>query len=238
MRRHVGALGHVAEVAEVALVDDLPVVLLRHAVDLHRLRVVDEVEQRWKGGAQADAAAAAVADVEDAPELGLRLEPVPELGRLPGQRVPGRRLERAFSHQSESWSSAFWKRLAWLLSALARVSNQSAISPKPSSRACFAIPGYMSVYSWVSPATAAFRFSRVRPIGRLVAGSPTASRYPRCPCACPVSPSAVERNSADTSFWPSTSAFAAKYREGPLACDSPPNANLRLSWALLPLKAF
>src|SRR5258706_438705 len=210
VRRNVGALRHVAEVAEVALVDDLPVVLLRHAVDLHRLGVVDEVEQRGKGGAQIYAAAATVANLEDAPELGLGLEPVPELGRLPGERVPGRRLERAFSHESDSWSNDFWKRLAWLRSALARVSNQSAISPKPSSRADFAMPGYMSVYSWVSPATAAFRFSCVRRIGRLVAGSPTVSRYSRWPCACPVSPSAVERKRAETSLWPSTSAFAAK----------------------------
>ena len=34
------------------------------------------------------------------------------------------------------------------------------------------MPGYMSVYSWVSPAMAAFRLSRVRPIGSPVAGSP------------------------------------------------------------------
>src|SRR5213079_1171640 len=88
-------------------------------------------------------------------------------------------------------SRAFWKRLACERSAFASVSNQSAISPKPSSRAAFAMPGYMSVYSWVSPAMAALRFSRVSPIGRPVAGSPTASRYSRCPCACPVSPFAV-----------------------------------------------
>src|SRR5207253_2464495 len=148
----------------------------------------------------------------DAPELLLGPRLVVELGALPVHPLPGRRLGRAFAHQSASASRAFWKRLAWLRSALASVSNQSAISPKPSSRACLAMPGYMSVYSWVSPATAAFKLSRVRPIGRLVAGSPTASRYSRCPCACPVSPSAVERNSAETSFWPSTSALAAKYR--------------------------
>ena len=98
------------------------------------------------------------------------------------------------------------------LDYLAVVGDPATGLPIGSSRACFAMPGYMSVYSWVSPATAALRFSRVRPIGRLVAGSPTASRYSRCPCAWPVSPSAVERNSADTSFWPSTSALAAKYR--------------------------
>ena len=47
----------------------------------------------------------------------------------------------------------------------------------------FAMPGYMSVYSWVSPAIAAFRLSRDLPIGRPVAGSPTASRYSRWPWA-------------------------------------------------------
>ena len=62
------------------------------------------------------------------------------------------------------------------------------------------------------PATAAFRFSRLDPIGKPVAGSPTASRNSRWPCAWPVSPSAVERNSAATSFWPSMSALFAKYR--------------------------
>ena len=44
-------------------------------------------------------------------------------------------------------SRAFWKRLACERSAFASVSNQSAISSKPSSRADFAIPGYISVYS-------------------------------------------------------------------------------------------
>ena len=34
-----------------------------------------------------------------------------------------------------------------LKAALARVSNQSAISSRPSSRAVFAMPGYISVYS-------------------------------------------------------------------------------------------
>src|SRR5574341_549245 len=210
VRRNVRALRHVAQVAQVALVDDLRVVALGDTVDLHRRRRVDEVEQRRERRAQADAAAAAVADVEDALELLLGLRRVPELRVLPGERVPGRSLERPLTHQSERLSSAFWKRLAWLRSAFASVSNQSAISPKPSSRACLAMPGYMSVYSCVSPATAAFRFSLVLPIGRLVAGSPIVSRYSRCPCAWPVSPSAVERKSAETSLWPSTSALAAK----------------------------
>ena len=53
MRRNVRALRHVAEVAQVALVDDLPVVGLGDAVDLHRLALVDEVEQRRERAAQA-----------------------------------------------------------------------------------------------------------------------------------------------------------------------------------------
>ena len=36
-----------------------------------------------------------------------------------------------------------------------------------------AMPGYMSVYSCVSPAIAAFRLDSVDPMGRSVAGSPT-----------------------------------------------------------------
>ena len=38
------------------------------------------------------------------------------------------------------------------------------------------------------------------PIGSPVAGSPDSSRYSRWPCAWPVSPSAVERNTAATSL--------------------------------------
>src|SRR5690606_30832937 len=42
-------------------------------------------------------------------------------------------------------SRVFWNLLACERSALARVSNQSAISSKPSARASLAMPGYMSV---------------------------------------------------------------------------------------------
>ena len=44
-------------------------------------------------------------------------------------------------------SRPFWKRPACERSARARVSNHSAISVKPSSRAVFAKPGYIVVYS-------------------------------------------------------------------------------------------
>ena len=78
MRRHIRTLGLVAQVAQVALVDDLGVVGLGHAVDFHGRRFVDQIEQRREGLAQADAAAAAVADVEDALEFALERILVPE----------------------------------------------------------------------------------------------------------------------------------------------------------------
>src|SRR6266478_10078842 len=64
-----------------------------------------------------------------------------------------------WSHLDQSASSAFLKRPACDFPAFASVSNQSAISSKPSWRAARTMPGYKSVYSWVSPATAAFRLS-------------------------------------------------------------------------------
>src|ERR1051326_8423920 len=81
-----------------------------------------------------------------------------------------------WSHLDQSASSAFWKRQACDFPALASVSNQSAISSKPSWRAARAMPGYMSAYLWVSLAIAALRLSPVGPIGLPAAGSPTSSR--------------------------------------------------------------
>src|SRR5688572_13923387 len=243
VRRNVGTLRHVAHVAEVAVLDDLPVRLLRHVVDFAARCRIDGIEQCREGVAEAEAAAATVANVEDARKLFVERGLVGELRRAPVDRVTRRRLEAAFAarywrvaqvrcsrcvsspgHGARarerrltfrlgylpSVSSAFWKRFAWERSAFASVSNQSAISSKPSPRAALAMPGYMSVYSCVSPAIAAFKLLPVSPIGKPVAGSPTASRYSRWPCAWPVSPSAVERNTVATSLKPSTSALPAK----------------------------
>src|SRR6185437_13764427 len=225
MWRHIGTFCREADVAQVAVVDHLPVDTLVDAVDLQGRRGIDGVEQRRKGIAQVEAATAAVTDLEDPRELLLERSLVVEARLAPlqwmanGSRkaalaVPVRLdvAQSVSSAAAQSVSSAFWKRLACERSALARVSNQSAISLKPSSRAAFAMPGYISEYSWVSPAIADFKFSFVSPIGSPVAGSPTCSRYSRCPWAWPVSPSAVERNTAETSLKPSTSALAAKYR--------------------------
>jgi hypothetical protein len=73
VRRHIGALGHVAKVAEITLVYDLPVVLALDPVELARLAFIDEIEQRGKGGAQTYAAATTVADVEDAMQFAIQL---------------------------------------------------------------------------------------------------------------------------------------------------------------------
>jgi hypothetical protein len=91
MRRNVRALGHVAHVAQVALVDDLAVVSLGYAVDFERGARVDQVEQRRKSGAEVDAAPAAVADLEDAAELFLDRTFVVERFVLPVERVARRR---------------------------------------------------------------------------------------------------------------------------------------------------
>src|SRR5439155_23860791 len=67
-------------------------------------------------------------------------------------------------------------RPAWLFSARARTSSHSAISSKPSSRAVRANPGYISVYSYVSPSIADLRFASVGPTSTPVTGSPTSAR--------------------------------------------------------------
>src|SRR5690242_12836360 len=101
-----------------------------------------------------------MADVEDAMHLCLDLRKIVEIRTLPVDRMAGRCLEAAFSHRPllpsalgagrkargrratppdpsacatdhASPSSAFWKRPACDFSALARVSNHSAISSKP-----------------------------------------------------------------------------------------------------------
>ena len=99
MRRHVRAFGLVAKITEIALVDDLRVVGLRDAVDFHRRGLVDEIEQRRECVAQADAAPAAVADVEDAVQFLVDRVLVVELGIFPVERVARRGVETAFAER-------------------------------------------------------------------------------------------------------------------------------------------
>src|SRR5690606_4308173 len=74
----------------------------------------------------------------------------PATGRGEAPPAARRSCRRREAPQSFKVSSALANLLACERSALASVSNQSAISSKPSSRATLAMPGYMSVYSCVS----------------------------------------------------------------------------------------
>ena len=96
VRRHVRALGQVAQVAHEALVHHFPVVFFVHAIDFTGLAFVDQVKQRGKRTAQAHAAAAAVADVEDALHFMEHFVFVVVVGVFPVDRVARRRLQVAF----------------------------------------------------------------------------------------------------------------------------------------------
>ena len=98
MRRHVRTLGHVAHVAQITLIDDVLVLLLRHAVDFAGGTVVDQIEQRRKCTAQTDAAATSVADVENAFQLRVERRSLVEVRGFPRKRMPRRRFEAAFAH--------------------------------------------------------------------------------------------------------------------------------------------
>src|SRR4029077_4538961 len=73
MRRHIGALGHEAEIAERAGVRDLGVVLAIDGVELLRRRGADQTETPREAVAEIEAPPAAVADLEDAMHLRLDL---------------------------------------------------------------------------------------------------------------------------------------------------------------------
>jgi hypothetical protein len=79
------------------VIDDVPVNFFRNAIDFHRLRLVDGVEQSRKRIAKIEAATTAVADIEDALKLLKKRSFGVEFSRLPVERVPGRRLKTALA---------------------------------------------------------------------------------------------------------------------------------------------
>src|SRR5262245_41788840 len=129
---------------------------------------LDATKRARRDGARSDVAAPALVIAE-----------LENLGAIDEVRAAVIRDHAPLTPSYPSESSPFWKRPACDFSARASVSNQSAISAKPSSRAVRAMPGYMLVYSCVSPAIAALRLAEVAPIGRPVAGSPLTSRNSR-----------------------------------------------------------
>src|SRR5689334_24136978 len=97
MRRNIRALRHEAHVAQVAVIDDVPVNLLVDAVELEGFGFVDGVEQRRERIAEAEAAATAMTDVEDAFELLLERAFIVELGAPPVERMTRGLLETALA---------------------------------------------------------------------------------------------------------------------------------------------
>ncbi len=99
MRRHVRALGHEAQVAQRAGVDDRFEVGAADAVDLTGFGVVDQIEQPRETVAQIEASPAAVADVEHPPQFGVESFLVVEGFVAPRNRVADRRFQAAFAHR-------------------------------------------------------------------------------------------------------------------------------------------
>jgi hypothetical protein len=92
MRRHVRALGHVADIAEVALINHLPVFFFRHAIHLTGRALVNQIKEPRKRIAQAHAPAAAMADIKNPLHLGKAGAFVVKLLAFPVNGMPGRRL--------------------------------------------------------------------------------------------------------------------------------------------------
>jgi len=93
VRRHIRALGHVAQVAQVAVLYHLPVDAFVHAIELERRRGVDGIEQDRERLAQAEAAPATMADVEHPLQLGIERRLIVERRVTPVERVAGRSLK-------------------------------------------------------------------------------------------------------------------------------------------------
>jgi hypothetical protein len=79
------------------VLDDVGERSLRHTLELASVGGVDEIEECRKGVAEAEAAPAAVTDIEDALELRVERGLVVEIFGLPVERVPGRGVEAAFA---------------------------------------------------------------------------------------------------------------------------------------------
>ena len=97
VRRHIRAFGHEAHVAQIALVDDLPVDRFLDGVEFVRRAFVYRVEQGGKCIAQVEAAPTAMTDVIDTVQLPHQRSFVVELGILPIQWMAQRRFKIAFA---------------------------------------------------------------------------------------------------------------------------------------------
>ena len=90
VRRHIGALGHEAHVAERAGIHDRLEILAVDGIQLQRGRLVDQIEQFRERITQIEATAATVTDIEDAPQFLIDLRRIGEIGAFPFNRMTGR----------------------------------------------------------------------------------------------------------------------------------------------------
>src|SRR5512144_1857279 len=104
MRWHIRALRHEAHVAERAGIDHPLEIAAGDAVDFTGWRGVDKIEETRKAVAEIEAPAAAMADVEHAPQFGVDPLGIVKCFVAPGDRVTGRSLEAAFTHRPPSLS--------------------------------------------------------------------------------------------------------------------------------------
>ena len=96
VRRRVRAFRHVADVAQIALVDDFHEIFFVDAVHFERFRFVDQIEQCREAVAQTDATTATMANVVDALQLFVQRFFVEKVWIFPVDDVTRRCLKIAF----------------------------------------------------------------------------------------------------------------------------------------------
>jgi hypothetical protein len=98
VRRHIGALRHEAHVAERAGIHDWFEVLAFDRVQFAGWGGVNEIEKAGKGIAKVKTAAAAVANIEYPPHLGIEFFLVIKILSLPVDRMPVWSCKATFAH--------------------------------------------------------------------------------------------------------------------------------------------
>ena len=93
MRWYIRALRHVAHVAQITVIDDLPINGLGHRVDFHALGFIDGIEQRRKRVTKIETTTTSVADIENAFHLRQQRRFVVEILRLPVDWMTSGRFE-------------------------------------------------------------------------------------------------------------------------------------------------
>jgi hypothetical protein len=98
VRGDIRALGHKADIAKIALVNDLIVFFAVKLGKFACFRIVNQVEKGWEGIAKVETAAATMTDVKHTRLFIQKLFLIIEIWVLPGNSVPHGRLEIAFTN--------------------------------------------------------------------------------------------------------------------------------------------